>query len=164
MMATRAVFVYTYPLDRLVQALKYRAQLAYADYFAAALADLVGRWPDVLAPVPLAAARQRERGFNQAEEIARRLATRGGVPLVAGLVRTRAAPAQASLPWHARARNVRDAFAALPVLDGKRVAIVDDVMTTGSTMSAAARAAIRAGAVHVEAWVVARTLPPAQSP
>lgn len=164
MMATRATFIYAYPLDRLLHALKYNAQLAYADYFAAALADSVDRWPDVMAPIPLAPARQRERGFNQSEEIAKRLSRRSGVPVVAGLVRTRDTPAQASLPWQARAGNARDVFAALPLLAGQRVAIVDDVMTTGSTMAAAAKAALRAGATHIEAWVVARTLPPAQSP
>lgn len=162
--ATRAAFAYAFPLDRLLQAMKYGGALAYADYFAAALARTVPVWPDLLVALPLAPARQRQRGFNQAQEIARRLARLGGTPAVAGLVRTRDTPAQAALPWRERARNVRDAFAALPVVAGRRVAIVDDVMTTGATLAAAANAARRAGALSVEAFVVARTLPPAQQP
>ena len=144
--------------------MKYGGALAYADYFAGALARGITVWPDVLVALPLAPARQRQRGFNQAQEIARRLARLGSVPAVTGLVRTRDTPAQAALPWKERGRNVRNAFAALPAVAGRRIAIVDDVMTTGATLIAAASAARRAGARSVEVFVVARTLPPAQQP
>jgi len=161
---TRAAFAYGFPLDRLLQAMKYGGALAYADHFAEALAREIAVWPDLLVALPLAPARQRQRGFNQAQEIARRLARLGGIPAVTGLRRTRDTPAQAALPWKERGRNVRNAFAALPVVAGRRIAIVDDVMTTGATLVAATRAARRAGALSVEAFVVARTLPPAQQP
>ena len=161
---THAVFAYAFPLDRLLQAMKYGGALAYADYFAGALARGIAVWPDMLVALPLAPARQRQRGFNQAQEIARRLARLGGVPVVTGIRRTRDTPAQAALPWRERGRNVRNAFAALPVVAGRRIAIVDDVMTTGATLIAAAGAARRAGALSVGAFVVARTLPPAQQP
>jgi ComF family protein len=161
---THAVFAYAFPLDRLLQAMKYRGALAYADFFADALAREIAAWPDMLVALPLAPARQRQRGFNQAQEIARRLARLGDIPAVKGIVRTRDTPAQAALPWKERGRNVRDAFAALPFVAGRRIAIVDDVMTTGATLIAAARAARRAGALSVETFVVARTLPPAQQP
>jgi len=72
----------------------------------------------------------------------------------------RDAPAQAGARHRDRLRNPRGAFVALPALAGRRVAVVDDVMTTGATMAAAARAALAAGAVRVDAWIVARTLPP----
>jgi len=159
-----AAFAYAFPLDRLLQAMKYGGALAYADYFAGALARGIAVWPDVLVALPLAPARHRQRGFNQAQEIARRLARIGNVPAVRGIRRTRDTPAQAALPWKERSRNVRNAFAALPSVAGRRIAIVDDVMTTGATLIAAASAARRAGALSVDAFVVARTLPPAQHP
>jgi predicted amidophosphoribosyltransferase len=83
-----------------------------------------------------------------------------GLPLAAALARVRDTPAQAGLRWRERARNVRGAFVAHPSVAGRTVAIVDDVMTTGASLAAAATAARRAGAAHVEAWVAARTLPP----
>ena len=162
--ATVAAWAYDFPVDRLVQALKYDGRLALAEPFAVALVAAVARrgepLPDVVVALPLAPARQRTRGFNQAHEIARRVAAGVGRPLVAGLERTRDAPPQAALAWSERARNVRRAFAGNAHLAGRRVALVDDVMTTGATLAAAASAARHAGAIDVEAWVVARTLPP----
>ena len=166
---TLAACSYAYPLDRLVQALKYGRQLALAQPLGDALAAAVLRAPgpqhrpQALAAVPLAAARQRERGFNQAIEIARVVARRVGLPLVHGLVRTAHGPAQATLPWARRRRSVRGAFACERSFPGLHVALVDDVMTTGATLEAAADALLRAGAARVDAWVVARTLPPGGS-
>lgn len=164
--ATIAACRYAFPLDRLVQALKYRHQLALAqplgDALAAALLRAPRRdaWPEAIVPLPLAAARQRQRGFNQAMEIARVVSRRTGRPLARGLVRTGAGAAQASLPWSRRRRNVKGVFACNVSFAGRSVAVVDDVMTTGATLDAAAAALIKAGAARVEAWVVARTLAP----
>ena len=158
-----AAFAYAYPLDQLVAAMKYRGVIAYADILAGALASRIDARPDAIVPVPLAPPRQRHRGFNQADEIARRLALASGVPVVRGLVRMQDAPAQASSERRLRARNVRRAFAALPRIAGKRIAIVDDVLTTGATLAAAAHAARRGGADVIAGWVVARTLGTASS-
>jgi ComF family protein len=159
--AACAAWRYDFPADRLVRAFKYGGRLALAEPLARALADAVlvrsAPLPDCVCAVPLARLRQRHRGFNQAQEIARRVATRLRLPLRAALVRTRETPAQAQLPLRERTRHVRDAFRATQPLEGLAVAIVDDVMTSGATLAAAARAARAAGAVRVEAWVVART-------
>lgn len=166
--ATLAACAYAFPLDRLVQALKYDHRLALAEPLGDALAAAALRTlashqrPDALVAVPLAIARQRQRGFNQSIEIARVVARRTGLPLVTGLVRTGNAPAQATLPWAQRRRNVRGAFACATSFAGRHIVIVDDVMTTGATLEAAAAALHQSGAVRVDAWVVARTLPPGQ--
>ena len=162
---TIAAWRYAFPADRLLRSLKYGGELALAEPLASALAHAVAErgttLPDRLIALPLSVRGQRARGFNQAMEIARRVSCRTGVPLVAGLRRVRDSPPQAGLALAARAHNVRNAFDSVARFDGLAVAIVDDVMTTGATLRAAATAARSAGAQRVEAWVVARTLPPA---
>ncbi|MEP6996908.1 MAG: ComF family protein [Betaproteobacteria bacterium] len=164
--ATIAAFAYAFPVDRLIHAFKYQGRLALAEWAAGAiLAERLRRGrpePDTLVALPLSVERQRERGYNQAAEIARVVASRAGLPLLsAGVRRIRAAPPQAMLPWTARERNVRGAFACDADLAGLRVAVIDDVMTTGASLSELARTLRAAGATGVENWIVARTLPPA---
>jgi ComF family protein len=156
--ATVAVWRYEFPVDRLVLALKYGGRLALAGAFGAALAArAAGRRVDALVPMPLAPARLRERGFNQAMEIARRCARDTAVRPDSGLVsRVRDTPPQTDLPRDARAANVRGAFACTGVVAGMSLAIVDDVMTTGASLAELARTLKRAGATRVENWVVAR--------
>ena len=163
---TIAAFAYVFPVDRLVHAFKYQGRLALAEWSAGAiLAERLrlGRAdPDRLVALPLSVERQRERGYNQAAEIARVVAARTGIPLLsAGVRRVRAAPPQAMLPWAARERNVRGAFACEADLTGLRIAVIDDVMTTGASLSELAGTLRGAGAAGVENWIVARTLPPA---
>jgi len=157
--ATLAVWRYAHPLDSLVLGLKFRRRLAGADFLAHAL--LAGPRPagDVVVPVPLAPARLRERGFNQSVEIARPLARALGLPLdVACLARVRDTPPQSRLPWGARQGNVLDAFACATDLGGRAVIVVDDVMTTGATLDAVARALKERGAARVTNWVAARAV------
>jgi ComF family protein len=169
--ATVAALVYAFPVDRLLQQLKYAGHLALADWAAEALVARLrdarpphpaGDRPDRVVALPLAGRRQRERGFNQAREIARRVAHATALPLADVLARVAAGPPQAALPWRGRARNVRGAFAVTGDVRGARIALVDDVMTTGATLAEAALTLRRAGAARVECWVVARTLPPGQ--
>jgi ComF family protein len=164
--ATVAAFVYAFPVDRLLHAFKYHGRLALAEWGAGAILEEHARHrgahrPDRLIAVPLAPERQRERGYNQAFEIARAIGERLRVPLVSrGVRRVRAAPPQSALPWSERAKNVRGAFACELDLAGMSVAIIDDVMTTGASLAELAKTLRRAGAARVQNWVVARTLPP----
>ena len=166
--AAIAAWAYAFPADRLLHAFKYRGELALAEPLAqalcAALAARDAALPDCIVAIPLSPRRQRMRGFNHAQEIARRVASAFGVVLADGLRRTRDTPAQAALRLADRAANVRGAFDASGEFAGLSVAIVDDVMTTGATLAAAASALLAAGALRVEAWTVARTLPPGFAP
>lgn len=114
---------------------------------------------DVVIPVPLHARRLAERGYNQAALIGRAVATELRVPLAArALVRVRSTARQATLDRSARFENVREAFRVrdAAAVQGRRVALVDDVLTTGATMDACSLALLDAGAVSVTAVVVAR--------
>lgn len=163
---TEAAFRYAYPLDCLVQSLKFHGELSVARFFALELATRLhkegvdaGRIDRIL-PMPLHPQRLRERGFNQAGEIARHLARFLAIPVAHGmLVRNRNAAPQAGLPLKARIRNLRGAFTGVGDLSGLRIALVDDVMTSGASLHELARTARAAGATEVSAWVVARTLP-----
>jgi ComF family protein len=159
---TIAVFRYAHPVDAMLQRYKYQHRLHLAEPFADMLiAKLHGRSsPDLIIPMPLHPQRLKERGFNQSLEIARHLATRLQVPLeTAAVVRTKLSPPQASLPLKARVKNMKQAFASTRRFDGLRIALVDDVMTTGASLNALAKTIKDAGAEQVECWVIARTLP-----
>jgi len=154
--ATRAALSYDFPADALVHALKFRGELALAALLAGLLAPkLRAAQVDHVVPVPLSAERIRSRGYNQAVEIARHL--RRQALELSLCERTRDAPPQIELPYGERQRNVRGAFRCTRSLDGARIAVVDDVMTTGATLEEIARTLKAAGAAHVENWVVART-------
>ena len=155
-----APFVYAAPIDRLIQDLKYRQRLETARLLGARLADYAAsRDPeiDVIVPIPLHDKRLRERGYNQSLEIAQPVAEQFGVRLdYQSGQRTRATPPQTSLPPKARQRNVRNAFKVTASFKGARVAVIDDVMTTGHTVNAFATCLKKAGAKSIEVWVVAR--------
>ena len=158
--ATIAAFAYAFPVDRLIHAFKYQGRLSLADWCADAILAAGIQAQSCLIALPLSEQRQRERGWNQAAEIARAIAAKTRIALLkAGVRRVRATPPQAALPWPERARNVRGAFACDVALDGATVAVIDDVMTTGATLAEFARTLKAAGAARVENWVVARTLP-----
>jgi ComF family protein len=162
--ATLAAFAYAFPIDRLMHAFKYHGRLALAEWAAGAILAEHRRaiTPDRLVALPLSRERQRERGYNQAYEIARAVARELRSPLIRrGIRRDRASPPQAALPWSERAKNVRGAFVCELDLAGMTVAVIDDVMTTGASLAELAKTLKAAGATRVENWVVARTLPPA---
>ena len=158
--ASRAAFVYAHPVDALIQAFKYGGQLALAGWFAQELQRRIGgaAGVDLILPLPLHPARLAERGFNQAAEIAKILSRLYGIATDARCARrVRNTAPQTALPWRERATNMRRAFACDADLTGMRVAVVDDVMTTGATLDEFARTLKDCGAARVENWVVART-------
>ena len=158
---------YGFPWDRLVADFKFHGRVEFAAPLAALLRAAIARRadraapPDLVVPVPLAPARLAERGYNQAWELARRLA--GPKPtaraLPDALQRVLETTTQATLSRAERRRNLRNAFAPAPLapLAGADVALVDDVMTTGATAEQAALALRRGGARSVRLWVLART-------
>jgi len=159
---TVAAFSYTFPLDALIHSYKYAGNLTLLDLLAEPLAAraIAQRKPDLLIPMPLHPARLKQRGFNQALEIARQVAQRLAIPLDSRACRRlRDTPPQASLKLQQRAANLRGAFSCEIDLRGKRVALLDDVMTSGASLHELAKTVRAKGAAQVEAWVVARTLP-----
>ncbi len=187
--ATHAALRYEFPLDALMQKYKYGSGLQLAHLFSGFIANTLPKTVctglvempshtstssvqteeidltvknqiDVIIPMPLHPQRLKERGFNQSLEIAKLLAKQFNVPLdYTSCTRNKYTPPQASLPLKERVKNINGAFACSAELTGKRIAIVDDVMTTGASLNELAKTLKKASAAHVECWVVARTLP-----
>jgi ComF family protein len=164
-----AALDYAHPWDRLIGRFKFDAALDLAGVFAGlverAWRDSGRPKPELLLPVPLSLPRLRRRGYNQSWELARRIAARLNVPAdVRLLLRVRDTAHQLAFPVERRAANVRSAFAVAPrraaALRGRRVTLVDDVMTTGATLAEIARTLRLAGAAEVHALVLARTPAP----
>jgi ComF family protein len=159
--AAFAPFRYDEPVRHLIQTLKFGARYPGARLLGTLLAErLKGRadLPEVIIPVPLHAGRYRERGFNQATEIARTVSLHLEIPLdLKACRRVRATAAQTRLPARERRKNLRKAFTVRSGLPYRHVTIVDDVITTGTTVNELARALRQAGAERIEVWACART-------
>ena len=163
---TLAAVEYDHPWDGLVTNFKFHAALdlapALAERMLAALRHSDTPMPTLLLPIPLSDARLRERGYNQAWELTKRLGAALHCMTDARLLlRVKDTPHQLAFPPGQRAGNVRGAFAIEPrrigELRGRSVTLVDDVMTTGATVAEATRVVLQAGASEVGVWVVART-------
>jgi ComF family protein len=155
---TRAVFTYAFPIDAMMQRYKYGDALHLSRTFGQFLTEKVNvNSVDLIIPMPMHPARIKERSFNQALEIAKVF---GKEKLdYTSAIRQKLTPPQASLPLKERVKNIKGAFAVNGNLAGKRIAIVDDVMTTGASLNELAKTLKKAGANHVQCWVIARTLP-----
>ncbi|HUE86954.1 MAG TPA: ComF family protein [Vicinamibacterales bacterium] len=157
----QAIGPYDGPLRDVLHALKYHGRRSIAPRLSALLA-VHGRevltGADLVVPVPLHPRRHRQRGFNQAEELSRRL----GVPMAGALKRVKATPPQVELPAERRRENVRDAFALRRrigrPLQGSVIVLVDDVATTGATLEACARVLTAGGAREIRALTAARVV------
>jgi ComF family protein len=159
--ASHAALRYDYPLNKLLAAAKYQAQFDVCAYLGRRLAkSLTKADVDVIVSIPLHPQRLAERGYNHAFEIAKALSQTTQLPLHAELLsRSRHTAQQITLQGKLRRKNMRDAFLASVQVQGLRVALVDDVMTTGATLHEAAQALKWAGARSVQCWVVARAQP-----
>jgi ComF family protein len=159
-----APFRYADPLTHYLHALKFRRARRLGRPLGGLLAAAVRArgqaLPDALVPVPLHHRRRIERGYDQAFELARAAARALQLRVITrGVLRSRASAPQTALSLADRHANVTGAFAVRGRFAGLRIALVDDVITTGATVNALARALLVAGATQVEAWAVARTLP-----
>ncbi len=153
-------YVYGYPVDHFVRALKFRGDRVYARVLGGLLARVCLEWhvrlPEVLVPVPLHRDRYRARGFNQAFEIARHAAARLGLHIERGALRRVLSTREHSgLSPGQRRRNIRGAFRVVRPIAARRAALVDDVLTTGSTANEAARALRATGVAEIELWAPA---------
>ncbi len=159
--AARVPFRYAPPVDRLIAGLKFHERLSDGRLLGSLLAEAIAAAPrvDLLLPIPLHRQRLRERGFNQAAELARTVSSTTGIPVdYDALARVRAGSPQHQARRRERLRQMRGAFTWQDrQRPPARVALIDDVVTTGATADAAARCLKRAGAEWVEVWAVART-------
>ncbi|HEA54018.1 ComF family protein [Marinobacter antarcticus] len=156
---------YQYPVDSMISRYKYNGQRKFArplladfsDYLELAFEGQSDAKPDLLIPSPMFPARRRERGFNQARDIAESLGRALSIPVDAGVVRrVRKVQAQRGLSREARLANLRGVFNVCSSVP-ERVAIVDDVVTTGATVRVLASALREAGARNIQVWALART-------
>lgn len=165
-----APWLYNFPIDSLITRFKHSAKWPFGRLLAELLAQSLQHCfdenlerPDALVPVPLAAKRLRQRGFNQAAMLARWLSASLDIPCDERLLlRIQDTSAQQALNADARKKNLRNAFALAPEasIKGRHLALVDDVLTTGATAQALARLLIDAGAARVDVYCLARTPKP----
>lgn len=162
---TIAPWRYQFPVDRMIARYKYQGQKAFARPLLAAMAEHVACClearpelrPELIIPTPIHHKRLRKRGFNQADEIAEAINQRTGIPWNSALVRkTRHTEAQRTLDRQQRLRNLRHAFETTGPIP-ERIALVDDVMTTGATTRVLAALLKAQGATQVQVWALART-------
>ncbi|MDP3589058.1 MAG: ComF family protein [Methylobacter sp.] len=157
---TVAPFIHQGAIRHLIGSLKFGANYKNARLLGMLLADHLKQTaerPDLIIPVPLHKARYRERGFNQAIEIARTVAKEMQIPLdLTSCKRHRDTPHQTQIPAKKRQKNLKNAFSIIKPIHARHIAILDDVMTTGTTAHELAYILKKAGASRVDAWVCAR--------
>jgi len=150
---------YTGALERVLHAFKFERHDFLDDPLASLLEHLIGdaRF-DAIVPVPMSRTKERKRGYNQAERLARALGRRTNTPCEILLTKRGERATQSLLPRSERAKNVRGAFLASPRVSGKTLLLVDDICTTGETLRACANELLQAGAASVAAVTVAKTV------
>ena len=157
---TVAAFTYSHPIDFLINRFKHQRHFRCGEHLSEHLTPLIRdryrHLPDVLLPVPLHWTRSWTRGFNQCDVIAQHLHRQLQIPVLHCCRRLKRNPRQQGLKRKVRLRNLRRAFAVCGDVTGKHIAVIDDVMTTGATVTELARCLLKAGATQVDIWVLAR--------
>jgi len=157
---TYAPFIHQGAIRHLIGSLKFGADYKNARLLGVLLADHLKQTaerPELILPVPLHKSRYRQRGFNQAIEIGRTVAKELQIPLdLNSCTRHRDTPHQTQLSAKKRRKNLKNAFSVIKPIDARHIAILDDVMTTGSTAHELAYVLKKAGACRVDVWVCAR--------
>jgi ComF family protein len=158
-----SLFSYEKQTVTLIHQLKFNEKLANSRLLGNMLADAIEKkaveLPDVILPVPLYKKRLRQRGYNQSTELARPVANRLDLPLdLQSVIRVRDTQSQTGLDKKQRRKNMRAAFEVIEPLHVKHVAIIDDVVTTTSTVNELARILKRAGVMRVDVWSIARAI------
>jgi len=164
--ATYALYTYQSPITKLIMELKFNQQLVNARILGECIANKIkNTWydnkplPDMIIPVPLHAKRLQKRGFNQALEIARPISNLLKLPINSTLcLRIKHTSAQAMLPAEKRSQNMKNAFFIKQSLAGYHIAVIDDVITTGHTITELSDTLKKAGARKIDIWCVAKTL------
>jgi len=158
----RSWAVFDSPIREALHTMKYRRNMALGEALSKPIAEFLSRlgWPvDVVVPIPLGIKRRKERGYNQVAMFAIPLAGKLGIPYNSkAMLRVRETRSQVGLSAEERLKNVEGAFQARSNVKGKTVLLVDDVTTTGATISSGAEALYAAGAADVYAFTVARAL------
>lgn len=164
--ATFALWEYQKPVMQLITGLKFHSQLKYARLLGELMADYLSvqvaqgyQKPECIIPIPLHKTRLRERGFNQVLEIARGIAKRLDIPIdISSCIRVKATQAQSSIQAKKRRSNVKNAFRVVTGFSKRHVAIIDDVMTTGHTVSALSKQLRQHQVERIDIWCCARTI------
>lgn len=154
--AVHAAFVYDAQVKRLIRLLKYESVLCAAKPLAAAMSELDCGGAEMIVPVPVDPLRLKKRGYNQSLVLSGLLSKRVGIPVSEALVRTQIRSAQTPLSAEERKTNLKGCMAVSLPVSGKRILLVDDVVTTGSTLLEGARALREAGASEIVAFAAAR--------
>lgn len=158
-----ALFSYEFPINHLIHQLKFAKKLTIARVMGEGLLQKIQeqnteKKPELIIPMPLHPQRLKERGFNQAHEIARIIAKPLKIPMnTSAIIRHKNTAEQASLPFSERKKNLSQAFLLREKITAKHVAIIDDVMTTGYTVRALADLLKAQGVERVDIWCCART-------
>ncbi len=156
------LFAYQYPVNHLIQRIKFQQDLVLLNSLGKLLLEqLLNRAnkPDCIMPVPLHRKRLAERGYNQSQELLRPIRKSKAFAIDAGCCkRVRVTEAQSGLPAKQRRKNLRGAFTVTGEVKDQHILLIDDVLTTGSTLNELAKTLKKAGARQVDAWVIARTV------
>lgn len=157
---TLAAFHYSHPIDFLINRFKHQRHFRCGEHLSRYLLPLIDdhyyQLPDALLPVPLHWMRNWTRGFNQCDVIAQQLHHHLQIPVLHCCRRIKRNPRQQGSKRKLRLRNLRQAFSVQGDIAGQHIAILDDVMTTGATVTELARCLLKAGAARVDVWVLAR--------